>query len=256
MACQHERTSETRSGILVCDDCTEPVTYAELLDRTPATEVSAVDELVAFLRAQLDERERDANAALRVLSRLTDHEDGYTVRWEWQIFARQPGEVEAGLTVPGSPSPTEMLADIAAKRAILEECDSGIIGWTSEGEKERCRDIVRLLAQPYAGQDGWRQEWGGLMVNTGPVTREESERFHALAGTMDRETAESRCWACGVEPTALYEVTTLSDPAPRYLPGWPPATDHQHAVRPPTPGELEQAGHETLSRIHREAWTQ
>ena len=57
-----------------------------------------------------------------------------------------------------------------------------------------------------------------------------------------------RCWQCGVEPE-LVEVTTLTDAQPRYVPGrWPPG-DHVHAVTPPTPGQLEQAGHDTLSRI-------
>lgn len=37
---------------------------------------------------------------------------------------------------------------------------------------------------------------------------------------------------------------------------FPAAADgHQHAVRPPTPAELERAGHEALSRIQREATT-
>jgi hypothetical protein len=35
---------------------------------------------------------------------------------------------------------------------------------------------------------------------------------------------------------------------------WPASTDgHQHAEVPPTPGQLEQAGHEALMRIRREA---
>jgi len=62
--------------------------------------------------------------------------------------------------------------------------------------------------------------------------------------------AAMKCWLCGAEP-ALVEVTTPIDTQRRYLPGrWPPALDgHTHAERPPTPGELEQAGHEALSRI-------
>lgn len=63
-----------------------------------------------------------------------------------------------------------------------------------------------------------------------------------------------RCWWCGVEPIALHEITTLSDPAPRYLPHWPAATDHEHAEHAPTPGQLEQAGHEKLMRIQRLTW--
>lgn len=53
----------------------------------------------------------------------------------------------------------------------------------------------------------------------------------------------------------MVEVSTLTDPAPRYLPGrWPwTAGDHDHALEAPTPGQLEQAGHETLMRIRRAA---
>lgn len=65
-----------------------------------------------------------------------------------------------------------------------------------------------------------------------------------------------RCWLCGAEPLETYDVSTPSDAGPRYIPGrWPPAEGgHTHAVRPPTPGELEQAGHEALMRIQQEAW--
>lgn len=63
-----------------------------------------------------------------------------------------------------------------------------------------------------------------------------------------------RCWWCGIEPE-LVEITRLESAEPKYMPGhWPtPGIDHQHAVQPPTPGELEQAGHEALTQIIREA---
>lgn len=57
-----------------------------------------------------------------------------------------------------------------------------------------------------------------------------------------------RCWLCGVEPVSLSDVTELQHAEPQYLPRWPPG-DHRHAERPPTPGELEQAGHVALMRI-------
>ena len=58
-----------------------------------------------------------------------------------------------------------------------------------------------------------------------------------------------RCWQCGAEPTGLADVRTFSDPEPVYLPtGWPPG-DHEHAEHPPSPGELQQAGHRALRRI-------
>jgi hypothetical protein len=58
-----------------------------------------------------------------------------------------------------------------------------------------------------------------------------------------------RCWWCGVEPWDLHEITTMSDRGPRYLYGWPTGGDHEHAEHKPTPGQLEQAGHEALMRI-------
>lgn len=64
-----------------------------------------------------------------------------------------------------------------------------------------------------------------------------------------------RCWQCGAEPLETYEVSTLSDAEPQYIAGrWPPSDDrHTHAERPPTPAELEQAGHAALQRIRSEA---
>jgi hypothetical protein len=59
-----------------------------------------------------------------------------------------------------------------------------------------------------------------------------------------------RCWLCGVEPERLIDVTTLGSPEPQYLPQWPRGDDHQHAATAPTPGELEQAGHDALMRIY------
>lgn len=64
-----------------------------------------------------------------------------------------------------------------------------------------------------------------------------------------------KCWQCGVEPLGTYEVTTFADVEPRYIAGRWPAGDHEHAEQAPTPGQLEQAGHEALSRIRREATT-
>jgi len=58
-----------------------------------------------------------------------------------------------------------------------------------------------------------------------------------------------RCWWCGVEPDALYDVTAFGDEEPQYLAKWPRGGDHEHAERQPTPGQMEQAGHETLMRI-------
>lgn len=56
------------------------------------------------------------------------------------------------------------------------------------------------------------------------------------------------CWWCGVQPDRLVDVTGLGDPAPSYMPIWP-GGDHEHAVDPPTPGQLVDDGHRILRRI-------
>lgn len=62
-----------------------------------------------------------------------------------------------------------------------------------------------------------------------------------------------RCWFCGVEPLDVFEVTALGDAEPRFLANWP-AGNHEHAERPPSPAQLEAAGHEALMRIRRQAF--
>lgn len=58
-----------------------------------------------------------------------------------------------------------------------------------------------------------------------------------------------RCWQCGAEPELVVETTTFGDPERTYAAGrWPPG-DHEHAIAPPTPGELEDRSHRTLMRI-------
>lgn len=60
-----------------------------------------------------------------------------------------------------------------------------------------------------------------------------------------------RCWLCGAEPLNEIDTSTLGSAFTTSMPGrWPAAVDgHEHAERPPTPGQLEQAGHEALMRI-------
>jgi hypothetical protein len=63
-----------------------------------------------------------------------------------------------------------------------------------------------------------------------------------------------RCWLCGIEPTCEIDTSALDSAFSTSTAGrWPASTDgHQHAEVPPTPGQLEQAGHEALMRLMRE----
>jgi hypothetical protein len=131
-----------------------------------------VDELSAFLRARLDDDERVAREA--------------TVGpWRWGPSLGKITWALAGPDIPyggfvlgtsdaGCPSkfdaehiarwdPARVLAEVQAKRAILDriaEAEAACTGPdTIEIDGFVARDLVCLLAQPYAGHPGWREEW-------------------------------------------------------------------------------------------------
>lgn len=95
-----------------------------------------MSELITWLRAQLDEDERDlgddASGMCDGGVHLTDE------RWR---------------------------AEVAAKRALLDELESlrhclGCEDAPGECDSERVANAgERLLAQPYTGREGWRDEW-------------------------------------------------------------------------------------------------
>lgn len=127
-----------------------------------------VDDLLAFLRAQLDEDERVARAA--------------TVGpWEWGpsptaklTWGLSGSDVPFGgwilrVNDAGCPSthdaqhiarwdPARVLAEVEAKRRILD-------AWQMQVDDDDphaylAGDVLpKLLVQPYAGRDGWREEW-------------------------------------------------------------------------------------------------
>ncbi|WP_033338969.1 DUF6221 family protein [Catenuloplanes japonicus] len=116
-------------------------------------------ELVAFLRTQLDEDERVASAA-------ADHSttewaacdegdvnmvgtggNGFLATGPWGGSLRKSGVHMARW------DPTRVLAEIDAKRRILD------LGPGYGGYNDAWSDAVHALAQPYAGREGWREEW-------------------------------------------------------------------------------------------------
>lgn len=121
--------------------------------------MSGMGELIAFVGLCLDEEEDLARVAA-ALTRSPWTSEGSTVMCsDGMVVARvQDGERATAEHIALN-DPARVLAEVEAKRQIIEECDSGITGWTDPGEKDRCRDILRLLAQPFAGHPGWREEW-------------------------------------------------------------------------------------------------
>jgi hypothetical protein len=123
--------------------------------------MTGLDELITWLREQLDDDERVARDA-------ADHDSG---RWfmgdKWNVFRAEDmtpdDDIECNeLVVYGNVKPqsehiarwdpARVLAEVDAKRRILETLHH-------EGGDHLFSDTFRLLAAPYAGRKGWREEW-------------------------------------------------------------------------------------------------
>jgi hypothetical protein len=114
--------------------------------------VSDTDNLIAFLRAALDRDEQAALAGERYwhgirIESATEAEEGHIRRWD----------------------PARVLAEVQAKRAILDDyavvvsairrVDDVEGNQLLYARREARESDIRLLAQPYADQPGWRDEW-------------------------------------------------------------------------------------------------
>ena len=135
--------------------------------------MTAVDELLAFVRACLDEDERVALAA------VDQGGIGRSGEKHWHRIHSDHraliGDMAGNVVIHGidetwSPSsyqaehivrwdPARVLAKIKADRAILDWCERGIRVTEDDCYQLGVDDVVRLLAQPYAGRPGWREEW-------------------------------------------------------------------------------------------------
>lgn len=168
-----------------------PADFAERHHVTsgPRREGSAASEpresLVEWLSARLDEDERDALCAT-----FCDPEDSASGDFtEWHVDAPNPKwpvavNVANGTAIVAAGyngayehiarwDPARVLAEVAAKRDILDVhhnmndgdcavCVRGEWGYPTNGGSIPapwpCMTI-KLLALPYAGRDGWREEW-------------------------------------------------------------------------------------------------
>lgn len=105
-----------------------------------------MDELVTWLRAQLDDDERKVAAMEREETRVRTA----------PIFQGHPPDWLAGVDI--FVSSTRWRAEVDTKRALLEETIRPYIG--AETTIGRVAVVaLRLLALPYAGQPGYREEW-------------------------------------------------------------------------------------------------
>jgi hypothetical protein len=123
-----------------------------------------VEDLIAWLRTQLDEDERVAREAARDGGTWRGSDSGIYYDYDsgdgpfavgsyeylddryWQHITRW--------------DPARVLAEVEAKRRILDWLiETGGILDAVEVWSADVGAPIRMLALPYAGRDGWREEW-------------------------------------------------------------------------------------------------
>jgi hypothetical protein len=122
-----------------------------------------MDDLVQWLRAQLDEDERTARATIW---------DGSGNKLDWELIASATVDVGGDEFYVGDRTianhmmawePARVLREIDAKRQIISEHDTE--GWKIGDRVHDCQwtdrpcRTLRLLALPYADRPGYREEW-------------------------------------------------------------------------------------------------
>jgi hypothetical protein len=129
----------------------------------------SMNDLVDFVRAQLDEDERVARAA--DAGRWLPEDKGITFEYRADDF--HEGEAQARLVADSRANqehiacwwPARVRAEVDAKRRIVDQCaglaDMGFVGseWPPGDMSELAAQVLSMLALPYADQPGYRDEW-------------------------------------------------------------------------------------------------
>lgn len=119
--------------------------------------MSGVDELLAFVRRCLDDDERVALEA------------GSPGRWAREALSCVVDATDSGLIVYGEGTPTpeqaehiarwdpkRVLDEVEAKRQRLDWIEGELV---DDVDNQTAQWLAKLEAQPFAGYDGWREEW-------------------------------------------------------------------------------------------------
>lgn len=124
-----------------------------------------MDDLPAFVRRCLDSEQQRIKGSgdlgwltFRQPDGTMDHTEAASLHGDAWIVGGRERDGYASAQIVSRES--ERLAEVEAKRKILASyalfatADDPVGGYASG-----LRDAVILLAQPYAGRDGWREEW-------------------------------------------------------------------------------------------------
>jgi hypothetical protein len=121
-----------------------------------------VSDLVAFLRARLNEAEARAKFAVS-LSHGDDPDWHEWYEWGWHSEYREGGS--GSMFLPGCPSPAQVLREVEAKRRIIDldgdwpygaemEAGEAVTGWSDAIDR-----VLRLLALPYSDHPDYDPAW-------------------------------------------------------------------------------------------------
>ena len=119
--------------------------------------MASVIDLVAFLKARLDEDEAAANAA-------------WGVEWDWRYIAQPFGERPsiAHTVHIARHDPARVLREVEAKRAMIARYEraaalpASVVSFThgqDDGYAQACADAIRDAAAVWSDHPDYRQEW-------------------------------------------------------------------------------------------------
>ncbi len=82
------------------------------------------------------------------------------VSWTLGPSAEYGGDIKQIPEHYWPPDPARVLANVAALRAVIAEAEA-LANWQpGSTESSSGEFILRALAQPFAGRDGWQEAWG------------------------------------------------------------------------------------------------
>lgn len=105
---------------------------------------------VTWLRAQLDADEDLARSAA-----ATDFRHPLEAPWEAALIRFRGAGTVADLAVSRFAHPTRVLAEIAAKRALIDE----LVAYMEGDYAPWIEGYLKLMTLPYADREGFRDEW-------------------------------------------------------------------------------------------------
>lgn len=122
-------------------------------------------DIAAWLTAIWDEQETAAREEVEMVAEYFPADRGYSWKYRWSRQIWHGGLASNLSTMPGAPSPTEVLARIAADRQILamyiayRDAPERMVDVRADSWWRALDEVVRLLALPHAARPGYNENW-------------------------------------------------------------------------------------------------